>query len=66
MQPTNSVRKRSLLQNHVPAEQTDAPAAQRPRTKKEVPHLANGAPVVSRAKVTLPKPFTKGNAPTLS
>jgi hypothetical protein len=64
MSSTNPVRKRSLIKDSVLDHNAQTDGQHAASVKR--PELTNEARVVSRARVTLPKPLPKGNAPTLA
>jgi len=64
MPSPNPVRKRSLIKDSVMDQNGEISGRDAPSIKKT--DLTNEARVVSRARVTLPKPLKKGTAPTLA
>ncbi len=64
MSSTNPVRKRSLIKDSVLDHNSEIDGQRAASDKR--PDLTNATRVVSRARVTLPKPLPKGTAPTLA
>lgn len=58
------VRKRSLMKDSVLGQSREISKQDGRPVKKD--ELTNGAQLVSRARVALPKPLPKGTAPTLA
>lgn len=64
MPSLNPVRKKSIINDGLMDQNGEISGRDNPPIKST--GLANQAQIVSRARVTLPKPLKKGTAPTLA